>query len=454
MYNLDARNRSLKDSSFDSDDFFDHDRSFFGCGKGCYASSYDSAFPFSHDTYNGIYAASDGNVYYVLSSASKDQGGKMYCFEPSRKKISLCGDLTEICGEKDSHAIPQGKSHVTFIEFDGKLFFGTHIGYYDMVNGMETMGTPPPGYEPYPGGHILSYDLVTKSFIDYGVVPEKEGVLTMNMDVTRGIIYGITWPTGYFFRYDVRKRDMKNFGPVSHGGENGKGNHFRVLCRSIAINPKDGIAYFSTSEGNIMKCSADADELGLVGEKILKKDYFGHYDPSTPGHMGYNWRQIFWHEPSGLFYGIHGNSGYLFSFNPNNNDVALLQRLTSVPSRKSGMYDQFSYGYLGFAIGLDNRTIYYLTGAPVFEDGKRILGKDTTGRGEARGLEHLHLVTYNIYNGNYRDHGPILLQNGQGPLYVNSIALGSNGLIYFLGRITEDGNIRTDLISIQDPLEN
>lgn len=424
------------------------------CGEGFIAETYNSGFSLSHDTYNGIHCASDGKVYYILCSESSTQGGKMYSYDPLTKKISFCGDLTEICGEKEMKAIPQGKSHVTFIERDNKLFFGTHIGYYNLVNGMDIMGEPPLGYAKYPGGHILSYNLITKEFEDYGIVPEKEGVLTMNMDIERGVIYGITWPTGYFFRFDLNKREMKNLGPVSHGGENGKGKNFRVLCRAIAIDGNDGTAYFSTSEGDIFKCTMEMNKVELAIKSGLRNDYFGHYNPSAPGHMGYNWRQIFWHKENQLFYGVHGNSGYLFSFNPKNGIIELMHRLTSVPSQKSGMYDQFSYGYLGFVLGKDGQTIYYLTGAPMYKNGKKVVGKETTGKGEAKGLEHLHLVTYNIQYNRYQDHGPIYLKDGQSPTYVNSITIGLDGTIYFLGRINEDGTKRTDLISINNPFHN
>lgn len=451
MHRSEFQDRNLKIGSGGDIDSYEINHSFFTCGGGYTVLTMNSGFSLSHDTYNGIHCAGDGNIYYVLCSISKDEGGKMYCYNPSSKEISLCGDLTEICGEKGLKTIPQGKSHVTFIESGEELFFGTHIGYYDVVNGMDIMGMPPKGYKPYPGGHILSYNIKTKVFKDYGIVPGNEGILSMNMDTKRGIIYGITWPTGYFFRYDINKNEMKDFGAISYGGENGKGDNFRVLCRSIAINPHDGTAYFSTSEGNIFKCGSNCEKLELIGREVLRKDYFGLYDHTTPGHMGYNWRQIFWHEPSKLFYGVHGNSGYLFSFDPCNSDVELIERLTSVPSRRSGMYDQFSYGYLGFTIGNDNQTIYYLTGAPVFENGKRILGKSTTGKGEAKGLEHLHLVTYNLATRRYCDQGSILFENGQSPLYVNSITIGLDGTIYFLGRITENGTTRTDLISIQNP---
>ena len=65
---------------------------------------------------------------------------------------------------------------------------------------------PPPGYEPYPGGHLLAYDMKTGKFDDLGIAPDREGILSMNMDTARGRIFGLTWPTGRFFRYDLATR--------------------------------------------------------------------------------------------------------------------------------------------------------------------------------------------------------------------------------------------------------
>jgi hypothetical protein len=421
--------------------------------RGIKATYYDSGFELSHDTYNGIYAASDGLIYYVLCSESIEEGGKMYAFDPAAKKIRFCGDLTEVCGEKEWKTIPQGKSHVNFIESNGKLYFGTHIGYYTNVDGMEKMGIPPEGYQPYPGGHLLSFDLKTGKFEDFGIVPYKEGVLTMNMDTRRNIIYGITWPTGYFFSYDVVKKEMKDLGRISEDGENGVKEKYRTLCRSIAIDPDTGIAYFSTADGIIFRYSADTGHIEPIVEDNLKKDYFGLYDPASPGHMGYNWRQVFWYPQHKCVYGVHGNSGYFFRFDPAAGRVELLDRITSRPSQRSGMFDLFSYGYLGLLLGHDQRTVYYLTGSPLFINGKRVAGKANTAKGEAKGLENLHLVTYDILTYHYQDHGPVCFKDGSAPLYVNSIAVGRDGHIYFLGRITENNKTRTDLISIPDPLK-
>jgi hypothetical protein len=144
-------------------------------GKKITAKTYNSGFALGHDSYNAMGTGSDGRIYYVLSSDNIDEGARMFCFDPKTKQIKELGDLTEACGEKGSKAIPQGKSHVNFIEANGKLYFATHIGVYSIVEGKETMGIPPAGYKPYPGGHLLSYDLKTGKFEDFGIAPGRAG---------------------------------------------------------------------------------------------------------------------------------------------------------------------------------------------------------------------------------------------------------------------------------------
>jgi hypothetical protein len=145
---------------------------------------------------------------------------------------------------------------------------------------------------------------------------------------------------------------------------------------------------------------------------------------------------------------VHGNSGYLFRFDPKVPRVEVVDRITSLPSKRTGMFDLFSYGYLGFALGPDGNTIYYLTGGPIYENGKRVKGKESTAKGESKGREDLHLVTYDIANAHYQDRGAIFLPDGSRPEYVNSIAVGHDSTVYALTRITENGKTRTDLMAV------
>ncbi len=413
------------------------------------ATIMDSGFADAHDTYNGISCASDGRIYYVLSSEKVDVAAQMYSYDPSNSAVKHLGDLTEACGEKGSKAIAQGKSHVGFVESDGKLYFTTHIGYYSIIDGMEKPGVPPAGMKKYPGGHFLSYDLATGKYEDLAVSPRNEGIITFTMDTKRKQLYGLSWPTGHLLRYDLAKKEMKDIGPVSgQQGEDGKGKTFRVICRSMAVNPEDGSVYFSTADGVIHRYLYDSDKVEDLTGDDLKKDYFGIYDVWTSGSMAYNWRKTVWIDSEKAIYGVHGNSGYLFRFLPATQTVEVLDRITSEDSKRSGMFDQFSYGYLGFDLGPKGDTIYYLTGGPVYENGKRVKGKDSTAKGESKGRENLHLVTWHIPTHKYIDHGSIFFANGQRPNYVNSIAVGKDGSIYALTRVSEDEHAKTDLMRI------
>lgn len=411
------------------------------------AHAFNSGFADAHDSYNGVSCASDGKIYYVLCTERPDVGGQMYSYDPVTHKISHLGDLTEACGEKGLHAVCQSKSHVNFIEAGGRLYFATHTGYYATgVGGRDAMGVPPPGMKPYPGGHFLSYDMKTGKFESLAVNPNHDGIISMTMDAQRGRLYGLTWPTGHFLRYDLAKKELRDLGPIP--GQSPDAPIYRALCRSLIVDPEDGSVYFTTVDGLILRYLYARDKLETIQSENMRKDYFGLYNTDEPGHMGYNWRQVVWYAPERVIYGVHGNSGYLFRFDPRAARIEVLDRITSLPSRRSGMYDQFSFGYLGFTLGPDGHTLYYLTGGPIYVNGRRLEGKATTAKGEAKGLENLHLVTYHIPTARYTDHGPVFFEDGQIPTYVNTIAVDKDGAVYAIARVPDGGRIRGDLIRI------
>jgi hypothetical protein len=417
--------------------------------RGLVARTYDSGFADAHDTYNGMGTASDGRIYYVLSSDKHDVAAQMYVLDPAVGKPRHIADLDEATGHKGSRAIAQGKSHVAFVEVSGKLYFATHLGFYSIVDGRETVGIPPPGYSPYPGGHLLTYDLASGRFETLAAAPEQEGVITMNVDGRRGRVYGLTWPSGIFFRHDVAKHETKTLGRFFEKGEAERGPGYRTICRSLAVDPEDGSVYFTRGEGTILRYRYETDAVETVPGDDLKKDYFGRYDPAAPGTMAYNWRQTAYRAADRLFYGVHGNSGYLFTFDPRAEHIEVLDRITSEPSRRTGMFDQFSYGYLGFALGPDGRTLHYLTGGPLQVGGRRVTGLATTDKGESKGAENLHLVTYDVVARKTVDHGPVLFEDGGRPGNANSITVGLDGTVYTIARIPRGDSSRVDLISFK-----
>ncbi len=407
-------------------------------------------------TYNGLSSASDGKIYYALPTDLMDKAAQLFAFDPRNGSIDHLADLTEICGEKDKKLVAQGKVHVNFYEIGGKLYFATHLGYYVVTDELEEIGIPKDGFNPYSGGHFLSFDLTTKKFQDLGITPNKEGIITMNADSERGVLYGITWPTGMLLRYNLSDNRLENLGPTTMGnGEAGEvGKDYRVVCRCIVVNPVDGTIYLTNSEGEIKYLRFGERELKTVENVSLKRDYFGNYDISSTRSMGYNWRQAFWNNADKKIYGLNGTSGYLFRYDPATAKVEVLERLTSLPSKRSGMFDAFDFGYLSFALGPDGHTVFYLTSAPSNKESGKFI--PNSGVVLSTGLKteniDLHLITFDIDSETYKDHGPVFLKNGESPFLVNSIAFGMDHTVYTLGRIRGNGNIRTDLMSIPNPL--
>lgn len=412
-----------------------------------HARLYNSGFALGDDNYNACFQASDGKIYYVIASASVDTGAQMFAFNPATQRIEHAGDLTAAVGEKGLHAIPQGKGHSIFVESDGKLYFATHVGYYQppTPSGLELMGIPPPGYKPYPGGHFVSYDLATHKFENLAKAPEGEGILSFAMDPQRQRLYGLTWPSGFFLRYDMRTHQLKNLGSVFLGGEKGvPGRTFRVICRTLVVDPQDGSVYYTTGHGDIVEYRYATDSLAKVKGLSLKRDVFGNLNPSEPGTMAYNWREAFWYAPENAIYAIHGRSGYLFRFDPRTRKVEVITRLASDETLASGMFDRNKYGYLGFALGLDGHAIYYLTGART---------------DAANGADEIHFVTYNIPSKRRIDWGVLQLPGGTRPYAAQSMAIGRNGMIYAIAKVTSathtghKGTFRIDLLSFPNPAE-
>ncbi len=275
-----------------------------------------SGFEKSDSNFYSLSPASDGNVYYTLCSHDLNTHGRVYRYEPSADRVTLLGDLGEVTGEAGRKTIPQGKSHVPFFECDGKLYFCTQYGFFQSSGDKEQPAGVPEGYKPYPGGHFLSYDLATGRFEDLAIGAAQEGIISMQLDPVRKRIYGLTWPKSYFLVYDISARRVHNLGKVCGDGEVGEGQKYFCLCRSLGLWPETGDVFFTNAEGEILQYSFARDTVAPMAGVHMKRDIFGAWDPHKPGHQGYNWRDLFWHEADKVFYGVHPKSAWLFRFDP------------------------------------------------------------------------------------------------------------------------------------------
>jgi hypothetical protein len=424
--------------------------------------------------------ASDGCVYYTLSSHNIDTHGRVYRYDPKTDEVKLMCDLGEAAGETGLKALPQGKSHSPFYELDGWLYFATHYGFFaaSSSNGefKEQRAAVPEGYKPYRGGHVLRLNLKTGETENLACTNAEEGIITFNMDAQRRRMYGLTWPTGFFLVYDIESRKLRNLGPVCRDGENGLGDQYFCLVRSFAIDPRDGHVYFTNADGQVYCYSPETDRVEPFAEVTLKRDILGQWDPHKPGHQGYNWRDTVWHEEDQCFYGVHPKSGWLFLFDPPNKRLELLDRIAAEDLLRTGQYEPFRYGYLTLKLGPDRKTLYYLTSTYGAEDAAgtvtpvahlltpSVLAKHNTDQHNLKladgrlVVEVTHLITYDLRRGKYTDHGALQLEDGRPIRMSQCLAVHPNGTCYACpwiqtSRRSPQGHMiwQCDLISFKTP---
>ncbi len=411
------------------------------------ARVHESGFRRADSNFYALTTASDGRIYYTLSSHNIDTHARAYRFDPRADRVEMLFDFGEAAGETGRRTLPQGKSHTPFFEIGGKLYLATHYGYFAVQGKKETLAAVPAGYRPYPGGHIFAYDPRRGAVEDLARGPSQEGIITLGADRERGRLYGLTWPGGRFLAFDIAARRLEDLGPVSGDGEVGEGDRYFCLCRSFAVWPHDGSVFFTNADGTVLRHRPGTDRVEALETLHLRRDIFGAWNPHEPGHQGYNWRVVLWHEASQLFYGVHPRSGWLFSFDPARLEIELIERICCDRLRRSGGFEPFRYGYLSLNLGPDGETLYYLTGEP------RELSPD-----EHRFKEWVHLVTYNLRTRVYRDHGHLRLEDGRYPTLTQCLAAPAGGRLYSCPWIEkreerpDEPRRQCDLISSPDPL--
>lgn len=363
---------------------------------------FDAGFNEGDGNWRCVFAASDGKIYYVICCHRIDTHAQMYSMDPTTKKVEHIADLGEVLGEKGKMFVPQGKVHVKFFELDKKLYFATHMGYYKPAGSTIEAPGIAKGYQPYQGGHFLSYDLNTGEFKDLGKAPMEEGIVTMNMDKERKRLYGLTWPGGHFLTYDIDSAILENHGPVMGKGERGtkEDGDWNLICRTFGIDTRDGNVYWSDVFGTIQVYDYGTETIEVVQECDLNNEAFG--EPNE-------WRSMVWSAKEKVFYGIRWKSD-LFRFDPAARRVDPLGRIFGE--------EEWSTPSLGLQIGPDGDTIYCLVDGPglITVDGRKL--KRT-----------IRFVTYHIPTGTVKEHGTLRLADGRYPVYATSIEV-HDGMVY------------------------
>jgi hypothetical protein len=377
---------------------------------------FDPDFPNGDSNYHSLVSASDGKLYFSIDTHNTDYACRFYSFDPGSETVREIARMDATLGEDARKQISQGKIHVPFYEHESKLYFATHIAFYQ--EGL-------PGYDAkekplYKGGHFMSYDLKTGHFEDLARILPDEGLINMIMDTKREVLYGLSWPSGLLLSYELKTGDLHSWGAVQGRGEWGHHPHeWDRVCRTLALEP-NGNVYGSTMHGRIWRFEPERRPrpLSYIDGLDLSRVSFSQSARETlRGDFQHNWRVVEWNPVTESFFGIQWETAALFEFVPEKEYIHALCDFRHEAYK--GMPRNPELGQLGFLLAPDNNTILYLINGPA-----------TSIEGRSDLQSGLYLLSYDIAKGTMKNHGLVIGKKDRRPFFAESLAIGADDRLY------------------------
>lgn len=237
----------------------------------------------------------------IIGGTSAEEKLTPYLFVASLSKR----ELTEL---KDINDVVQGQRSIQsgfFKAADNTLYAGTIAN--KLNNGANG------------SGHLLQINIGANSsinLIDLGTPVNGEGIFALTGDSNTNILYGITYPSGLFFSYNIAIKSFKSYRNIVPSKED-----LNVLINEFHQKPEE---YISSS--------LIVDNNGLVyGSRAINKIfYFNPADetfhtvsdlPEVWGRRTLGRAEAWTKSSEGLLYGGNAGDGQLFQIEPATNKV-------------------------------------------------------------------------------------------------------------------------------------
>ncbi len=276
-----------------------------------------NSIPPDESAVTSLITGPDGNIY----GGTTGPACHIFYFSISTNRVEPLG---KIPGQQSIH-------HSMVVGGDGNIYFGTGLDETKQYH----ISDPIPGhggivislwndvknrYKDYEGGHLYRYDPAQSSKIrfdidkpaaveDLGIPVAGDGIYTLTTSPDGMKIYGLTYPHGHFFIYDLKEKKYADKGEIYkkkvYGGPN---RSLRSISRSL-ISDTEGDIYGSADDQQIFVYRVESDMLEVLNIKI-PHIYIAVIEVLIPGHNGW----------------IYGGTseGFLFRFEPENQTIVNL----------------------------------------------------------------------------------------------------------------------------------
>ena len=271
--------------------------------------------PENNSAITSLLTAKDGKIY----GGTSGEEAYLFMFDPEINKVRHLGKIPN--EESIHHSLVEDKNGYIYIG-TGKNMFKE---FFISEGGIGQEGALDKSlwndikeyYRNYPGGQLLRYNPKTSNEIvklpdmeceteTLGIPLAQNTIYAMTINPAGDEIYGITYPDGHFFIYQIEGSKFIDLGPIDdkivfHGPE----RHWRSLSRDLVCDDS-GRVFLSSTEGIIKYYCPITKEMVKTDMKIPGDYYYIQFFED------YSVVDYFAKAPSGLIYG--GTSdGHLFS---------------------------------------------------------------------------------------------------------------------------------------------
>ncbi len=254
------------------------------------------------------YYAPNGNFYTAIGD-NGSYNAHLYLIEydTTAKEIRPSAEVNEVLGRPD-HVFSEGKIHGCLDFMDGPyLWYCTYWSKYPEVH-EEDFAT---GYK---GGHIMSYNVETHEFFDFGVPMPRASWPGNRVDTKRRMLYAVGYDCE-FLAWDIEKQQVNWAGMLPDG-----------MVWSNRVFLIDEVT------GKVYTCNKNPEDAGkhLIEYDPVKNKFrlteaaMPAIKPPKPDDkepVSTLMRAVIDHRaPDGLFYGVT-HQGELFAFRPETEEV-------------------------------------------------------------------------------------------------------------------------------------
>ncbi len=278
--------------------------------------------PVNSSAITSLITARDGIIY---GGTSGDEAF-FFLFDPAINKVRHLGKISGHSGIH--HSIVEDKNGNIYIGTGKNMFEGVTLsgwGEEDDKFDVTLWKDIKRHYNDYQGGHLHCYrpaesnDKVKlvdmeSEMEDLGMPLANNSIYALTINPKGDEIYGLTYPDGHFFIYNIAAKKFTDLGEVDpnkvyHGPE----RQWRTLPRAL-ICDDSGNVYMSGDKGMLIYYDPGTEKLVNTDIELPGDYYYLQF------YQDYTAVEYFARDTGSLIYG-GTTDGYLFSFDPQNKQL-------------------------------------------------------------------------------------------------------------------------------------